>query len=67
MAAKRKYARFGDYFEKEECSNRKCKWQGTTSEKNQKPISPFQSELVCPKCGNNEFFGLLSPNPSNPK
>ncbi len=44
---------------KHECTNRKCKWQGKDEGKATKRISENISELICPKCGNNEFYGLL--------
>lgn len=56
---KRKYARFGDdtsgiY----ECTNRKCKWQGTEEEKSRR-----RDEIgfvhTCPKCRNEEFYSLI--------
>lgn len=59
MPAKRKYARNFEKVTRYECTRRKCKWQGTEKEKAEKRIDEFMTELVCPKCGNNEFFGLL--------
>ena len=59
MAAKRKYARMGEEVSKYECTNKKCKWQGTDEEKANKIISKIQKELCCPKCMNNEFYGLI--------
>ena len=57
---KRKYARMKDECKGHECSKRNCKWQGQDEDKDKKEISYYESELVCPKCGNNEFYGLLS-------
>lgn len=57
--AKRKYCRFGDTPSKYECTNRKCKWQGTDKEKENKEIESSYWELICPKCGKNEFYGLI--------
>ena len=58
--AKRKYARMGEKIVRYECTKQKCKWQGTDEEKvtlrNQKS---GWNEHCCPKCGNNEFYGLL--------
>ena len=59
MAAKRKYARMGEKSVKNQCTNKKCKWQGKDEEKSTKRIDEYMTELVCPKCGNNEFYGLL--------
>lgn len=61
MAKKRKYARFNEDSNRYECTKRKCKWQGTDEEKNRIKTDPKYKiyELVCPKCGNNEFYGLL--------
>lgn len=42
-----------------ECTKQKCKWQGTDEEKGRKRINEYQTEHVCPKCGNAEFYGLL--------
>ena len=58
MAAQRKYARIGDKPTKFECTRKRCKWQGTESEKYRKRVDEVMSEHVCPKCGNNEFYGL---------
>jgi hypothetical protein len=60
MPEKRKYTRIGEIAESYECTKRKCKWQGTDEQKNQKRTDPEYMifELVCPKCGNNEFYGL---------
>ena len=44
---------------KNECTNKKCKWVGKDSELVTKKINDCISENVCPKCGNNEFYGLL--------
>ncbi len=57
---KRKYARMSDKnITRYECSKKKCKWQGTDEQKTIKTISPIESSLVCPDCGNNQFYGLL--------
>lgn len=60
--AKRKYARFGESFDKFECSNKKCRWQGNDEEKVTAPSKEHKGfeELQCPQCGNNEFLGLLN-------
>jgi cytochrome c-type biogenesis protein CcmH/NrfF len=57
--AKRKYTRWGEKAVRNECTKSKCKWQGTDEEKNRNRLNDYQEELVCPKCGNNEFYGLL--------
>ena len=57
--AKRKYARMGEKVEGYQCTNNKCKWQGLSTDKIDMPINSYSSESVCPKCGNNEFYGLL--------
>lgn len=59
--AKRKYTKSGEKANRYECCKRKCKWQGTDEEKSEKYIrEKGWIELVCPKCGNNEFYGLLN-------
>ena len=60
--AQRKYARFGEKEVAYECTKRKCKWQGMDEDKAQKRTDPeyLIFELVCPNCGNNEFYGLLT-------
>lgn len=58
--AKRKYTRFGETAVAYECCNRKCKWQGFHEEKVNKYRDNGYSDLVCPKCGKEEFYGLLS-------
>ncbi|ELY1992907.1 hypothetical protein SL054_002268 [Flavobacterium psychrophilum] len=59
MAQKRKYAKMRDEVKGYECCKKKCKWQGTDEQKGRKQISSYETEMVCPKCGNNEFYGLL--------
>ncbi|KOY84266.1 hypothetical protein AD998_21930 [bacterium 336/3] len=59
MAAKRKYTKIGETPLRYQCSNKKCKWQGKMEEKSEKRIDDFTTEYFCPKCGNNEFYGLL--------
>ncbi|WP_286913081.1 hypothetical protein [Flavobacterium sp. UBA4197] len=58
----RKYVKSGESPKAYECTNKKCKWIGTTAEKTEKEIGDGWRENVCPKCGNNEFYGL-SQNP----
>lgn len=41
-----------------ECTNKKCLWQGTSEEKAKKRINEDWFELVCPICGNNDFYRL---------
>ena len=56
---KRKYTKFGEKPSSYECCNRKCKWTGTDNQKSFKQIEPGYQKLVCPNCGNEEFYGLL--------
>jgi hypothetical protein len=59
MAAKRKYARMSDpVTDRFECTNRKCKWQGNQNQKAKVKKEDWTVD-VCPKCGSEEFFGLL--------
>jgi predicted RNA-binding Zn-ribbon protein involved in translation (DUF1610 family) len=60
MTDKRKYARMGETSIKDECTNQECMWQGSDNEKGNKRINAYQEEYICPKCGNNEFYRLLS-------
>ena len=58
---KRKYARMSDKnITMFECCKNKCKWQGTDEQKERKSINHKKSLLVCPKCGNDQFYGLLT-------
>ena len=41
-----------------ECTNRKCKWQGNQNQKAKVKKEDWTVD-VCPKCGSEEFFGLL--------
>jgi hypothetical protein len=60
MARKRKYTRIGEVSQGSECTNRKCKWQGTDDDKALAIRSGDSfSRLICPKCRNEEFYGLL--------
>ncbi|KGO88401.1 hypothetical protein Q765_00345 [Flavobacterium rivuli WB 3.3-2 = DSM 21788] len=58
---KQKYAKNGEAAAAYECSKRTCKWQGTTDQKAEKYNGYGITEHVCPKCGNNSFYGLLNP------
>jgi hypothetical protein len=60
MAKKRKYARLGENSKKQECTNTKCKWQGTAEETAKKSTGDGWLQDVCPNCGNNDFYKLLS-------
>lgn len=57
--AKRKYTKMGETPSAYECTKKACKWQGTDDEKSRKEIEKGCLEYVCPKCGNNEFYGLI--------
>lgn len=59
MARKRKYAKSGDKAVASECVKQKCKWQGTEDQKAKRRKSDGWTELVCPNCGGNTFYGLL--------
>lgn len=60
---KRKYARMSDPREDisdmSQCTKKNCKWQGTDEMKLTRDHEDSYSELICPKCGNNEFYSLL--------
>jgi len=55
----RKYARFGEKPVRYECTNKKCKWQGTIDEKEKVKRNEGYTDYVCPKCMNDEFYGLI--------
>lgn len=56
--AKRKFTKNGEKPSKYRCT--KCKWEGKRDEKFIAEIEGKDFyELICPKCGNNEFYGLL--------
>jgi hypothetical protein len=57
--AKRKYTRYGEKPSAYQCTKRKCKWVGKDEDKLTDKKDNGWAELVCPNCGNNEFFGLL--------
>lgn len=59
MGRKRKYTRMSERPVRYECTKRKCKWQGTDQEKDNIQVSSIEWHLSCPKCGNEEFYGLL--------
>lgn len=57
---KRKYTKSGERPSSYKCTNKKCKWEGAEEEKSEKYLrEKGWIELVCPNCGNNEFFGLI--------
>lgn len=67
---KRKYVKIGENAVAYECTNPKCKWQGSDKEwvqKNIDPEFPSTTSSTCPNCGNDEFYGLLNvpPNQNN--
>lgn len=63
MARKRKYTRSGEEPKAFECTNRKCKWQGTDADKAlTKRSGEVGTVLTCPDCHNDEFYGLLEWN-----
>jgi hypothetical protein len=58
--ARRKYARMNEPVQGYECCNKKCKWQGNDEDKSlTHPDGDGFQKHVCPKCGNDEFYGLL--------
>jgi len=57
--SKRKFTRIGETPAKYQCTKRKCKWEGFDKEKTLKPINGNQKVHCCPKCGNDEFYGIL--------
>ena len=61
---KRKFTKMHEDPKGYECCKRNCKWQGQDKGKIHKKISKVHYELICPKCGNNEFYGLID-NPTN--
>lgn len=54
--AKRKYTRMGETPSKYKCT--KCLWEGTSEEKNHKLEDGYLIH-ICPKCSNEEFYGLI--------
>jgi len=60
--AKRKFTRKGETPKAYRCCNMKCKWEGLDEDKIEKETTFLglkAFDLVCPKCKNNEFYGLL--------
>ncbi len=53
-----KYTPYGETPIKYECCKKSCKWQGTLEEQATRKTSDNSKEHICPKCGNNEFYGL---------
>lgn len=56
--AKRKFTKNGETPTKFQCTKRKCKWEGTEAQKGRKQDGDW-TVYVCPKCGNEEFYGIL--------
>ena len=68
MPRKRKYAKiFDKNVVADECTKRSCKWQGTDNDKVKDNRGHGITYYVCPKCGNDTFYGILylEPKPSN--
>jgi predicted RNA-binding Zn-ribbon protein involved in translation (DUF1610 family) len=59
--AKRKFCKAGETATKYRCSKQKCKWEGTLEEQKKlvREDDILITDYVCPKCGNNDFYGLL--------
>ncbi len=57
--AKIKYTKMGETPSSYECTKRQCKWQGKGEEKSKKREEGGWMVDICPKCGNEEFFGLI--------
>lgn len=57
---KKRLAKFGENPSEFKCAKQRCKWTGTLSEQYDKKIDDGYFEKVCPKCGNNEFYGIIS-------
>ncbi|EHO13826.1 hypothetical protein [Myroides odoratimimus] len=59
--AKRKYTRGNETPKAYKCTKKNCGWEGDQSEwvEVPRPAEPYMRDLTCPKCGNNEFRGLL--------
>lgn len=56
---KKKYSKIGDVSLGYKCTKRKCGWEGLDEDRIEKPTDNIWTELCCPKCGNNEFYGLI--------
>lgn len=56
--SKRKYTRSGETPTSYQCTKAKCKWEGSQIEKEEEMENGWLVH-VCPKCGNDEFYGLL--------
>ena len=56
---KLKYTRMGQTPQSFKCC--KCKWEGNEEDKENVLIDPEYgiTEHRCPKCGHNEFYGLI--------
>ena len=59
--AKRKYTKTFETPKGYECTKKNCKWQMSAEpdQRTDRSINADVSEKVCPKCGNNKFYGLL--------
>jgi len=58
MAQKRKFVRNGETPTKYRCTKQSCKWEGKEEKKAKKRDGDW-TVLICPKCGNESFYGLL--------
>lgn len=58
--SKRKFTVWGETPTSYQCTNKKCKWEGTDEEKDrQKTRRKAEYAVVCPDCGKDEFYGLI--------
>lgn len=56
---RRKYTRGKEEPKGWECCNKKCKWQGQDEDKGERKVDSSHTVIICPKCGKDEFYGLL--------
>lgn len=56
---KRKYTKAGESCLGFKCTKNNCNWEGLDEERSTVKKDDMWEEFVCPKCGNNEFYGLI--------
>lgn len=55
--AKRIFVKNGETPNKFRCTKQRCKWEGKQEEKATKKDDEW-TVYICPKCGNESFYGL---------
>ncbi|KVV14834.1 hypothetical protein [Flavobacterium sp. TAB 87] len=58
--SKMRFVRYGEKPTAYQCTKKTCKWEGPFDQQVKvRKRRSCDSEYVCPKCGHNEFYGIV--------